>query len=104
MERKQFGEFLKRVREAKGLTKTELAKRSGFTLRAVQYWEQGRKNITLENATRLLDALGMELVISAKGGETHGGGQAEDIPQQKANVTGDSGTAMIRDIMKNLGC
>lgn len=72
MDREKFGEVLRQAREAKGLTKTELAKRSGFTLRAVQYWEQGRKNITLENATRLLDALGLELVITEKGGETHG--------------------------------
>ena len=79
MDKKHFGEFLKRVREAKGLTKTELAARSGFTLRAVQYWEQGRKNITLENAALLLDALGLELVITEKGGETHGGRQAENL-------------------------
>ena len=72
MDRENFGEVLRQAREAEGLTKTELAARSGFTLRAVQYWEQGRKNITLENAVRLLDALGLELVIKEKGGETHG--------------------------------
>ena len=79
MDRENFGEVLRQAREAQGLTKTELAKRSGFTLRAVQYWEQGRKNITLENATRLLDALGLELVVTAKGGETHGRRQAENL-------------------------
>lgn len=72
MDRENFGEVLRQARKAQGLTKTELAKRSGFTLRAVQYWEQGRKNITLENAALLLDALGLELVIKEKGGETHG--------------------------------
>lgn len=66
MERKIFGEFVAQEREARGMTKTELAKRSGVTLRAVQYWEQGKKNITLENAAKLLDALGMELVIQDK--------------------------------------
>ena len=79
MDRENFGEVLRQAREAQGLTKTELAERSGFTLRAVQYWEQGRKNITLENAVRLLDALGLELVITEKGGETHGGRQAENL-------------------------
>lgn len=78
MDRENFGEVLRQAREAQGLTKTELAKRSGFTLRAVQYWEQGRKNITLENAALLLDALGLEVVITAKGGETHGG-QAKNL-------------------------
>ena len=66
MERKIFGEFVAQEREARGMTKTELAKRSGVTLRAVQYWEQGKKNITLENAAKLLDALGLELKIEEK--------------------------------------
>ena len=79
MDRMKFGEFIGQAREAQELTKTELAKRSGFTLRAVQYWEQGRKSITLENAARLLDALGLELVITEKGGETHGRRQAENL-------------------------
>ena len=79
MDRKRFGEFIGQAREAQGLSKTELAKRSGFTLRAVQYWEQGKKNITLDNAVRLLDALGLGLVIKAKGVETHGRRQAENL-------------------------
>lgn len=66
MDRKQFGEILKQAREAKGLTKTELAGRSGFTLRAVQYWEQGRKSITLENAAKLLDALELTIIDKPK--------------------------------------
>ena len=66
MDRQQFGEVLRQAREAEGMTKTELANRTGFTLRAVQYWEQGKKNITLENASKLLDALGLELTITDK--------------------------------------
>lgn len=79
MDRKTFGIALRKARVAKNLTQTQLAKKAGFTMRAVQYWEQGRKNITLENAVRLLDALGLELVITEKGGETHGGGQTENL-------------------------
>lgn len=79
MDRKQFGDLLKRTREIKGLTKTELAQRSGFTLRAVQYWEQGNKNITLENTVRLLNALGLELVITEKGSEEDGREQAAHL-------------------------
>ena len=48
------------------MTKTELAKLVGFTSRAVQYWEQGKKNITLENAAKLLDALGREMIFMVK--------------------------------------
>ena len=47
MDRENFGEVLRQAREAQGLTKTELA-------------------------ALLLDALGLELVIKEKGGETHG--------------------------------
>lgn len=63
MSRRKFGEFLKHLREAKGITKSELTRRSGFTLRAIQYWEQGKKNISLENAKKLLEALGLEFKI-----------------------------------------
>ena len=66
MDRKLFGEFVAREREARGMTKTELAKLVGFTSRAVQYWEQGKKNITLENAAKLLDALGREMIFMVK--------------------------------------
>lgn len=45
------------------MTQSQLAERAGTTLRAVQYWEQGKKNITLENADKLLKALGVEIKI-----------------------------------------
>lgn len=64
MNTKNFGEQIRQLREAQGLTKTDLAKRAGFTYRSVLYWEQGKKDITLENAARLLDALGKELKIA----------------------------------------
>lgn len=66
MDRKTFGIALRKARMAKNLTQTQLAKKAGFTMRAVQYWEHGSKNITLENAAKLLDALGMEIIIQDK--------------------------------------
>ena len=66
MDRKTFGIALRKARVAKNLTQTQLAKKAGFTMRAVQYWEQGAKNITLENSAKLLDALGMEITIQDK--------------------------------------
>ena len=50
----------------KSVTITNRAEKAGFTMRAVQYWEHGTKNITLENAAKLLDALGMEITIQDK--------------------------------------
>lgn len=66
MDRKTFGIALRKARMAKKLTQTQLAEKAGFTMRAVQYWEHGTKNITLENAAKLLDALGMEITIQDK--------------------------------------
>lgn len=66
MDRKTFGIALRKGRMAKKLTQTQLAEKAGFTMRAVQYWEHGTKNITLENAAKLLDALGMEITIQDK--------------------------------------
>lgn len=66
MDRKTFSIALKKARIAKNLTQTQLAEKAGFTMRAVQYWEHGAKSITLENAAKLLDALGMEITIQDK--------------------------------------
>lgn len=60
---KEFSKFLRESRKQKGFSQSELAKKSGFTKRAIQYWEKGKKSISLENADRLLTALGVEIKI-----------------------------------------
>ena len=65
---KEFSKFLRESRKQKGFSQSELAKKSGFTKRAIQYWEKGKKSISLENADRLLTALGVEIKI----GKTEG--------------------------------
>ena len=37
--------------------------KASFTKRAIQYWEKGKKSISLENADRLLTALSVEIKI-----------------------------------------
>ena len=59
----EFSEILLKSRKQKGFSQSELAKKSGFTKRAIQYWEKGKKSISLENADRLLTALGVEIKI-----------------------------------------
>ena len=59
----EFAEILLKSRKQKGFSQSELAKKSGFTKRAIQYWEKGIKSISLENADRLLTALGVEIKI-----------------------------------------
>ncbi len=61
-----FAEFLRKERVKKGITQEELARRSGFTRIAVSYWENEQKKITLQNADRLLKALGVQLTIGRK--------------------------------------
>lgn len=60
---KEFSKFLRESRKQKGFSQSELAKKSGFTRRAIQYWEKGEKSISLENADKLLKALGIQLII-----------------------------------------
>lgn len=60
---KEFSIILRENRKQRGISQSELAKKSGFTKRAIQYWEKGKKSISLENADRLLTALGVEIKI-----------------------------------------
>lgn len=63
MDKESFARFFKKARESKGVSKYALAKKTGFTYRAIVNWEQGKDNILLENADKLLKALGVELTI-----------------------------------------
>lgn len=63
MHKKEFAEILSKNRKLRGLSQRKLAERTGFTVRAIQYWEKGVKNISLENADKLLKALDTEIVI-----------------------------------------
>lgn len=66
MNGKEFGELIRAERVKKGITQTELAKMSGFTRVAINYWEHQSRAITLENADRLLKALDIEVRIGKK--------------------------------------
>lgn len=43
-----------------------LAEKSNCTVRAIQYWKQGERNISLKTAEKVLEALGYELRICPK--------------------------------------
>lgn len=43
-----------------------LAEKSNCTVRAIQYWKQGERNISLKNAEKVLETLGYELKICPK--------------------------------------
>ena len=54
MDKTSFGNFLKNARESAEMTQKELAKKAGFSDRAISMWENGTREISLYNADRLL--------------------------------------------------
>lgn len=66
MDKYEFAKILKNSREEKNVTQHELACKTGLTERSIIYWEQGVKSISLQNADKLLKALGVELTIGGK--------------------------------------
>lgn len=61
---KEIGEYLQRLRKAKGLTQADLAKQLGIAPPSLAQFETGRKNMTLATLNKLADALGYELNVS----------------------------------------
>lgn len=66
MDKYEFAKILKNSREEKNVTQHELACKTSLTERSIIYWEQGVKSISLQNADKLLKALGVELTIGGK--------------------------------------
>lgn len=58
-----FGEFLQNERKKKGFSQAELSKMTGFTNRAIRYWEAGEREISLKNAEIVAKALGTRITI-----------------------------------------
>ena len=56
-----FGELLRKAREAKGLSQSELANKAGFQPSAIAHFESGRRSPSLDNLRRLADALSVTL-------------------------------------------
>ncbi len=56
-----MGTRFKRLREAAGMSQSELAITSGVPLRSYQQWEQGRRTPLLDAAARIAEALDVSL-------------------------------------------
>lgn len=63
MNKVEFSKIIRDCIEEKKFNKCEIARRTGFSRRAIQNWAQAKDNITLENADKLLKALGVEIKI-----------------------------------------
>ncbi|MEG1186127.1 MAG: helix-turn-helix transcriptional regulator [Eubacterium sp.] len=53
-------------REEKGLSVLQLAEMSGCAFKSIYIWESGKGNISLDNAEKILNVLGKEIVIQDK--------------------------------------
>lgn len=62
----ELGKILKEKRLAKGMTQADLANKAGVTIRAVTYWENGKKQMSVDSADRVFRALGEQLILGAK--------------------------------------
>jgi transcriptional regulator with XRE-family HTH domain len=56
-----MGARFKRLREASGMSQSQLAKASGVPLRSYQQWEQGRRTPLLDAAVKIADALDVSM-------------------------------------------
>lgn len=63
----EFGSFIHAIRKANGLTKAELARRTGLSVRTIEYWETGQRVAKLESFIKSLVAMGMDVEINIKG-------------------------------------
>ena len=68
MDKKDFGEWLKAKRKAQKLTQRELAEKCGICRECICWWENGKNSPTLENADKLVKALGTSLTIGESKG------------------------------------
>jgi transcriptional regulator with XRE-family HTH domain len=58
---KNFPEILRKVREFKKLSQTELAEKTGFQPSAISHFEKGRRSPSFDNLKRLADALSVSI-------------------------------------------
>jgi transcriptional regulator with XRE-family HTH domain len=56
---------IKELRIKKGVTQTELANYVGVSLRSVQHWEKGTKNITIFRLEKINTFFGLNMNLSA---------------------------------------
>lgn len=58
-----FGNVIKNERIKQGISQKKLAEAAGVTTRAIIYWENGQRKISIENADRILKALDITIKI-----------------------------------------
>ncbi len=59
----KIGELIEKERIKNNISKAKLAKKVGCTSRAIDYWENAERSISLENADKIFKALGTTINI-----------------------------------------
>lgn len=59
----KFGKILKEERIKRGISQKKLAEEAGVTTRAIIYWENGERQMNIENADKLFKALHTSIKI-----------------------------------------
>ena len=63
----RIGDFVARLRQERGMTQTEFAKRLGTSQSAVNRIEKGRQNLSLETLSRLSEVLNKQIISIGSG-------------------------------------
>lgn len=61
-----LGKFLKEKRLENGMSQQKLADVAGVTKRAIVYWENGKKNMSVESADKVFKALHTSVIIGER--------------------------------------
>lgn len=59
----EFGKILRYERKKRNITQGKLTEMTGFTVRAISFWETGQREITIRNADVVAKALGISVII-----------------------------------------
>ncbi|MEW9989468.1 helix-turn-helix transcriptional regulator [Clostridium butyricum] len=58
-----IGLMISKERVKNNLSRKKLAEKIGCTSRAIEYWESGKRSISLENADKIFKALNIRITI-----------------------------------------
>lgn len=66
MNKGKFSRIIAETIKSSGMNKMEIARKTGFSRYSIIKWEKGEMSISLENADKLLQVLGVEITIGEK--------------------------------------
>jgi transcriptional regulator with XRE-family HTH domain len=99
----EFWERLRKVREGKGLSQSELAHKAGFQPSAIAHFESGRRAPSFDNLRRLADALAVtiDFLLGRETEPKSAGPVAEQLFRDFARMS-DKDQETLADIAKLL--